>query len=134
ESGSSSFVLDFEHPDTTHFVSQPPPTRTPGTSKTTYNIAVTIGPGFSFERFMESFIQINNNTGSSEWIRIYDVYFEINGTVKTGVQTKSIYGLYDSKYIDLSQSIPVGLFTSNFHKLKTQRKLLSFSQKDVRWD
>lgn len=134
ESASSTYKCDFVHPDGAHFVSLPVATQTPGTAKGGNLISVLIGSGFSFKRFMESSIIITNTTGSAEWIRVYDIYFAITGTVKTGIQTKAIYGNVEH-YTAITRNIafmPLPFLTT-FHK-GSGRKLLSYSQSDIAWD
>lgn len=126
ESASSKYEVKFQHPvGLQYYVSAAD--HTPGTSVGTKSIGVTIGSGFSMKLFMESKITITNNSASAEWIRLYDVYFSITNTVKSGVQTKAVYGRFYGVF---------GTATRRGDRIPTEKTLLmSKSSKEVTgWD
>ena len=126
ESASSKYQIYFRHPvGLQYYVS--PNDNTPGTTPTFLSEDVAIGSGFNIKLYCESKIRITNNSAASEWIRIYDIYFAINSTVKSGVQTTAIYASYGNRL----QYNPV---TRNAYAVEARVLLAPISRKDVTWD
>ena len=93
EGAESKYELKFQHPiGLQYYVTYAD--HTPGTSASGGSIAVSIGAGFSMKLYMESKITIHNNSAGAEYIRIFDVFFRIADTVKSGIQSKAVYGKF----------------------------------------
>lgn len=94
QGASSKFDITFNHiadSPPTEYIVAPNVEQTPGTTTTYLTPDVSIGDGFEFKLYSESKLVIENTSAAAEWIRIYEVVFQIQDTVKAGVQTKAAY-------------------------------------------